>query len=81
VFAADKAAVFEKLTRISTLQYICSPMAVFEPIDGDAVWAAGAAFRLNLRVMGIDFGVHTIQVVNFSSIDGICKQWRQILTK
>jgi hypothetical protein len=70
VFAADRAAVFEKLKQVSTLQCICAPMAAFEPMDGCAVWAAGTEFRLKLRVMGIDFGVHAIRVEGFG-IDGI----------
>jgi hypothetical protein len=42
-------------------------MAVFEPLGEHTVWTAGATFKLNLRAAGIDFGVHTINVIEFGS--------------
>jgi hypothetical protein len=69
VFEADQAAVFEKLQQVTTLQFICHPLAQFEPIDALSEWQAGATFRLRLRASGIDFGVHTIQVERFDRND------------
>jgi hypothetical protein len=65
IFPADRETVFEKLQEISTLQYICSPIAKFTPIDEQHIWVSGACFRFNLRVMGLNFGVHTINVDKF----------------
>jgi hypothetical protein len=65
VFDADQAAIFEKLQQVATLQFICRPLARFEPMDALPVWQPGKTFRLHLRAAGIDFGVHTIEVERF----------------
>jgi hypothetical protein len=65
IFPADREIVFEKLQEISTLQYICSPIAKFTPLNKCHIWIAEACFTFNLRVMGLNFGVHTINVDRF----------------
>lgn len=84
---ADSAVIFRKLQEIDTLRYICAPMAKFTPLDDRQIWAAGARFRFNLSVMGIKFGVHTIDVLAFDT-DCISTQesnkhvpvWNHIIT-
>jgi hypothetical protein len=65
IFPADRSIIFSKLQEISTLQYICAPLAKFTPLDKRHTWAAGARFKFDLRVMGIGFGIHTIDVDEF----------------
>ncbi|MDR2089542.1 MAG: hypothetical protein LBP73_09325 [Clostridiales Family XIII bacterium] len=59
--------MYRKLKRISTLRYICSPMATFTPMGERIAWEAGVSFRLNLKVMGMDFGEHVIAVTRFDT--------------
>ncbi len=65
VFPAGRDTVFAKLQEISTLRYICEPLAKFTSLDECRIWAAGTRFMFNLYVMGIGFGVHTIDVDTF----------------
>ncbi len=65
VFPAGRETIFAKLQEIATLRYICAPIAKFTPLDERHIWAAGARFTFNLHVMGIGFGVHTIEVDEF----------------
>jgi hypothetical protein len=42
-------------------------MATFSPIDKCAViWKSGKSFQFKLRVMGIKFGIHSINVDKFN---------------
>ncbi len=66
LFPADRETVCARLKEIATLRYICAPLARFTPLDERHVWAEGAQFRFNLRVMGINFGIHTIEVDEFA---------------
>jgi hypothetical protein len=68
VFPASVDAVWDKLQRLDTLQYIARPYAAFRPLDGAAMtWRDGCISRFALRLFGvIPLGVHTINVVMFS---------------
>lgn len=72
VFPAPLEAVFQKLQRLETLQYIAKPYATFEPMSNDASeWTAGSASSYRFRLFGlIPFGIHTIHIVRFDP-DGI----------
>jgi NADH dehydrogenase FAD-containing subunit len=65
IFPADSKTIFAKLQEVSTLQYICDPLAKFTPLDKRHIWAAGARIKFDLWVMGIGFGIHTIDVDAF----------------
>ena len=67
IFPADREAVFQKLRRLETLQYIAWPYASFEPVDGAAGgWSAGTTSSYRFRLFGrIPFGTHTIHIVRF----------------
>jgi hypothetical protein len=67
VLPAGRDIVYSELRKISTLLYVCSPMAAFTPLDGQNAWEAGARFRLKLKVMGLDFGEHVIRVTRFGT--------------
>ena len=67
VFPAGRDAVFQKLRKPETLQYIAWPFATFEPV-GNAVptWTVGGTFSYRFRLFGvIPFGTHTIHIVRF----------------
>ena len=67
VFPAGRDAVFQKLQKLETLQYIAWPFATFEPV-GNAVptWTVGGTFSDRFRLFGvIPFGTHTIHIVRF----------------
>ena len=67
VFPAGRDAVFQKLQKLETLQYIAWPFATFEPV-GNAVltWTVGSTFSYRFRLFGvIPFGTHTIHIVRF----------------
>ena len=63
-FPAASHEVWEKLQKISTLQYIATPYATFKPIgDVPPVWTEGGTLRLDMKLFGfISVGVHTIYV-------------------
>ena len=67
VFPAERDAVFRKLQRPDTLQYIARPYATFEPVGSAApVWTAGSTSAYRFRLFGvIPFGTHTIQILRF----------------
>jgi hypothetical protein len=65
VLKANKETIYEKLQQISTLQFICRPMARFTPLNDDLIWKRGKTFNLSLSIMGISFGTHTIKVEDF----------------
>ena len=72
VFPAGRDAVFQKLRKPETLQYIAWPFATFEPV-GNAVptWTVGGTSSYRFRLFGvIPFGTHTIHIVRFDP-DGI----------
>jgi hypothetical protein len=72
VFPAGRDAVFQKLQKLETLQYIAWPFATFEPV-GNAVltWTVGSTSSYRFRLFGvIPFGTHTIHIVRFNP-DGI----------
>jgi hypothetical protein len=87
IFLADREKVFERLQEIETLRYICSPLAIFTPLEESQKWQAGAVFRFDLTACGIKFGVHTIKVKKFD-IDKILTHehnknvpvWNHIIT-
>ena len=67
VFPAGRDAVFQKLQKLETLQYIAWPFATFEPV-GNAIltWTAGGTSFYCFRLFGvIPFGTHTIHIVQF----------------
>ncbi len=71
-FPASREAVFQKLQRLETLQFIAKPYASFEPVGNtQSVWSVGStsSYRFNLFCL-IPFGTHTIHIVRFET-DGI----------
>ena len=74
VFPAAEQEVFEKLQKLSTLQHIAFPYATFEPADGckNLIWREGESFEFKFRLFGIiPFGIHRINVIDFSLENGI----------
>ena len=72
IFPASREAVFKKLQRLETLQFIAKPYASFEPIgEAQSVWSVGStsSYRFKLFCL-IPFGTHTIHIVRFDP-DGI----------
>jgi hypothetical protein len=68
VFPAGRDAVFQKLQKLETLQFIAWPFATFEPV-GNAVltWTVGSTSSYRFRLFGvIPFGTHTIHIVRFN---------------
>ena len=67
VFPAGRDAVFQKLHKLETLQYIAWPFATFEPVDNAVpTWTVGGTFSYRFRLFGvIPFGTHTIHIVRF----------------
>ena len=68
VLPAGRDAVFQKLQKLETLQYIAWPFATFEPV-GNAVltWTVGSTSSYRFRLFGvIPFGTHTIHIVRFN---------------
>jgi hypothetical protein len=67
VFPAGRDAVFQKLQKLETLQYIAWPFATFEPVDNAVpTWTVGGTFSYRFRLFGvIPFGTHTIHIVRF----------------
>jgi ligand-binding SRPBCC domain-containing protein len=68
VFSAPPDEIWERLTRVETLQYIAAPFASFSPVDPDKemVWREGETSQFRLRIFGfLPVGVHTIQVCRF----------------
>lgn len=66
VFISDTVRIWEKLQRLTTLQYIAAPYAAFAPEDkcANPVWKSGETYRFRLKLFGvIPLGVHTIQVL------------------
>ncbi len=69
VFPAGRDAVFHKLQKLETLQYIARPYAAFEPL-GDAahMWTEGGTSSYRFLLFGvIPFGTHTIHIVRFDA--------------
>ena len=68
VLPASKTRVFALLQQLSTLRYIASPYATFEPINepSDFFWEVGKTFAFRFKLFGIvPFGTHTIHVLEF----------------
>ena len=67
VFPASRDAVFEKLQKPETLQYIAKPFAAFEPVGtAEPLWTAGSTSAYRFRLFGvIPFGIHRIHIVRF----------------
>ena len=67
VFPADRDAVFQRLQKLETLQFIAWPYAAFEPVEGAATqWTVGSVSSYRFRLFGrIPFGTHTICIVHF----------------
>ena len=73
LFLSCREAVFEKLQRLDTLQYIAAPYASFVPVNEitDLVWRVGSTSSYRFKLLGvIPFGTHTICIERFD-IDGI----------
>ena len=72
VFPAGREAVFRKLQKLETLQYIAWPYASFEPVGDTAhIWTAGSTSSYRFRLFGvIPFGTHTIHIIRFGP-DGV----------
>ena len=59
VFPAGRDAVFQKLQKLETLQYIAWPFATFAPV--------GSTSSYRFRLFGvIPFGTHKIHIVRFN---------------
>lgn len=68
VFPAAADQVWDRLTRVETLQYIAAPYATFAPVDQskELVWRTGEEMQFRLYLFGIvPLGVHTIHVRRF----------------
>ena len=67
VLPAGRDAVFQKLQKLETLQYIAWPFATFEPVDNAVpTWTVGGTFSYRFRLFGvIPFGTHTIHILRF----------------
>jgi hypothetical protein len=48
--------------QVETLRYIAAPWAAFVPVRGETVWQEGTQVRFRLRIFGLSFGVHTINI-------------------
>jgi len=74
VFPASEQVIFEKIQKLSTLQYIAFPYAVFRPTNDeeDLIWKSGQTFEFDFRLLGfIPFGIHRINVIEFDEQSGI----------
>ena len=73
VFPASREEVFDKLQKLSLLQYIAKPYATFTPVGEQiSVWKAGASSAYKLGLFGIiPFGTHKINVISFDMDEGI----------
>ena len=70
VFPVSPDEIWERLTRVETLQYIAAPFASFSPLapDKEMVWREGETSQFRLRIFGfLPVGVHTIEVRRFDS--------------
>ena len=73
IFPASKDAIFQKIKKPETLQYIAKPYAAFEPVSNteNGSWMVGSTSSYRFRLFGIiPFGTHTIHIVRFDP-DGI----------
>lgn len=69
VFPANREAVFARLQRLDTLQFIASPFASFTPVNGSAdfTWQTGNISSYRFKLFGwIPFGTHRIRIERFS---------------
>ena len=68
VFPARREAVFARLQRLETLQFIAAPYASFTPVDqsADVQWRVGSRSAYRFRLFGlIPYGTHTIRIERF----------------
>ena len=68
LFPSCREAVFEKLQRLDTLQFIAAPYASFVPVSEstDRVWQVGSTSSYRFKLLGvIPFGTHTICIERF----------------
>lgn len=68
VFPAAANQVWDRLTRVETLQYIAAPYATFVPLDRgkELIWKEGETTRFRLYLFGLmPLGVHTIHMRRF----------------
>lgn len=68
IFPASRDAVFERLQRLETLQYIARPYASFEPIGTtESIWTVDSVSSYRFRLFClIPYGTHTIRIVRFA---------------
>ncbi len=68
VFPASRDAVFERLRKLETLQYIAKPYATFEPVGAaEPLWTVGSTSAYSFRLFGvIPFGTHRIHIERFA---------------
>jgi len=67
MFDAAPEAVWEKLSNLDTLMWICRPRASFSLVSGDLAdggkWRQGVVYRFRLRLHGvIPMGIHEIVI-------------------
>lgn len=68
VFPADMDTIWNRLTRVETLQYIAAPLATFTPLSEDTAWEESASMLFRLRIFGfVPLRVHRIHVRRFDS--------------
>ena len=68
VFPAKREAVFTRLQRLETLQYISAPYASFTPVEknADVQWRVGNRSSYRFRLFGlIPYGTHSIRIERF----------------
>ena len=74
VFPASEEAVYKRLQRLKTLQYIAYPYATFTPVSEkkNIIWKEGSVHLFRFRLFGcIPLGVHKIKVIRFDMKNGI----------
>ena len=68
IFPASREAVYDRLRRLKTLQYISAPYASFTPIAPNKAytWREGAVSSYYFKLFGIiPLGRHTIKIEHF----------------
>ena len=67
VFPASRDAVFEKLQKPETLQYIAKPFAAFEPVGtAEPLWTAGSTSAYRFRLFGVILLAYTGSISSVS---------------
>jgi hypothetical protein len=79
IFPASIENIYEKIKKISTLQFIAAPYAYFEQIDTKNLsWQAGETSEYFLFIFKfINIGIHTIKVIQFDTNEIYTKEYNK----